>query len=124
MILHEAQLIAEYTGKGYWGTETLLERFAANRSAHPDREALVDPPNRDELVGTPARRLTWAELGRAVDAVAAGLASRGFGKDDVPQMDFKKWIKERAVKPPEAYIEKPVDRELFLGEISKALGQK
>jgi len=48
----------------------------------------------------------------------------GFGKDDVPQMDFKKWIKERAVKPPEAYIEKPVDRELFLGEISKALGQK
>lgn len=83
MILHEAQLIAEYTGKGYWGTETLLERFAANRSAHPDREALVDPPNRDELVGTPARRLTWAELGRAVDAVAAGLASRGFGKDDV-----------------------------------------
>jgi len=48
----------------------------------------------------------------------------GFGKDDVPQMDFKQWIKERAVKPPEAYIEKPVDRELFLGEISRALGQK
>lgn len=83
MILHRPETIEEYTGKGYWGTETLLERFAANCAAHPDREALVDPPNRDELVGTPARRLTWAELGRAVDAVAAGLARRGFGKDEV-----------------------------------------
>jgi len=48
----------------------------------------------------------------------------GFGKDDVPQMDFKKWIKERAVKPPEAYIEKPVDKGLFLDEVRKALEQK
>lgn len=48
----------------------------------------------------------------------------GFGKDDVPQMDFKKWIKERAVKAPESYIEKPVDKEFFLGEVKKALEQK
>ena len=46
----------------------------------------------------------------------------GFGKDDVPQMDFKKWIQERAVRPPEAYMEKPVDKELFLAEVKKALG--
>lgn len=48
----------------------------------------------------------------------------GFGKDDVPQMDFKKWIQERAVKAPEAYIEKPVDKGLFLDEVRKALGKK
>ena len=83
MILHKPESIAEYTGKGYWGNKTLLDRFAANIDAHPDREAVVDPPNREELVGTPAQRLTWAELGRAVDAVAAGLASRGFGRDDL-----------------------------------------
>jgi two-component system, OmpR family, phosphate regulon response regulator PhoB len=46
----------------------------------------------------------------------------GFGKDDVPSMDFKKWIHERAIKPPEAYIEKPVDTELLLDAIKKALG--
>lgn len=46
----------------------------------------------------------------------------GFGKDDVPQMDFKKWIQERSVKPPEAYIEKPVDKDLFLNEVARALG--
>lgn len=46
----------------------------------------------------------------------------GFGKDDVPQMDFKKWIQERAIRPPEAYIEKPVDKDVFLAEVKKALG--
>jgi 2,3-dihydroxybenzoate-AMP ligase len=44
---------------------------------------VVDPPNRGELVGTPAQRLSWTEFGRAVDATAAELARRGFGKDDV-----------------------------------------
>ena len=83
MILHKPELIEEYTGKGYWANKTLLERFAANCAAHPDREAVVDPPNRDELVGTPAQRLTWAEFGEAVDATAAELSRRGFGKDDV-----------------------------------------
>ncbi|MFW5823504.1 MAG: class I adenylate-forming enzyme family protein [Marinobacter sp.] len=83
MILHRPELIEEYTRKGYWGHRTLLERFTENCESHPDREAVVDPPNRDELVGTPAQRLTWAEFGRAVDATAAELASRGFGKDDV-----------------------------------------
>ncbi|HMK33709.1 MAG TPA: response regulator [Desulfomonilaceae bacterium] len=46
----------------------------------------------------------------------------GFAKDDVPQMDFKVWIGKRSIKPPEAYIEKPVDKELLLQAIKKAVG--
>jgi len=46
----------------------------------------------------------------------------GFGKDDVPSMDFKKWIHERAIKAPEAYIEKPVDKDVLLNAIKTALG--
>ncbi len=46
----------------------------------------------------------------------------GFGKDDVPSMDFKEWIQKRAIKPPEAYIEKPVNKEVLLDAIKKALG--
>lgn len=46
----------------------------------------------------------------------------GFGKDDVPSMDFKKWVQERAIRPPEAYIEKPVDPEVLLTAIKKAIG--
>jgi len=46
----------------------------------------------------------------------------GFGKDDVPSMDFKEWIQKRAIKPPEAYIEKPVDKDALLAAIKKAIG--
>lgn len=46
----------------------------------------------------------------------------GFGKDDVPSMDFKEWIQKRAIKPPEAYIEKPVNKDVLLDAIKKALG--
>jgi CheY-like chemotaxis protein len=46
----------------------------------------------------------------------------GFAKDDVPQMDFKVWISKRAIKPPEAYIEKPVDKDVLLEAIRKAVG--
>lgn len=83
MILHKPELVEKYTNMGHWGDKTLLQRAAANCIAHPEREAVVDPPNRNELVGTPAQRLTWAEFGQAVDATAAELSRRGFGKDDV-----------------------------------------
>jgi len=46
----------------------------------------------------------------------------GFGKDDVPSMDFKEWIQKRAIRPPEAYIEKPVDKDVLLNAIKKAIG--
>jgi CheY-like chemotaxis protein len=46
----------------------------------------------------------------------------GFGKDDVPSMDFKEWIQKRAIRPPEAYIEKPVDKDVLLSAIKKAIG--
>jgi FixJ family two-component response regulator len=46
----------------------------------------------------------------------------GFGAGDVPQMDFKKWIQERSLKGPEAYIEKPVDKQVFLDAIKSSIG--
>ncbi len=46
----------------------------------------------------------------------------GFGAGDVPQMDFKKWIRERSLKGPEAYIEKPVDKQVFLDAVKAAIG--
>ncbi len=46
----------------------------------------------------------------------------GFGKDDVPSMDFKEWIQKRAIKPPEAYIEKPVDKDVLLTAIKTVIG--
>ncbi len=46
----------------------------------------------------------------------------GFGKDDVPSMDFKEWVKKRAIRPPEAYIEKPVVPEVLMQAIKGIIG--
>jgi CheY-like chemotaxis protein len=46
----------------------------------------------------------------------------GFGKDDVPSMDFKEWIQKRTIRAPEAYIEKPVNKDVLLAAIKKAIG--
>ncbi len=46
----------------------------------------------------------------------------GFGKDDVPSMDFKEWIQKRAIKGPEAYIEKPVNKDVLLEAVKKCIG--
>lgn len=83
MILHPRALIKAYTEQGFWGDKTLLQRFDHNCASYPEREAIVDPPDRPELVGSQPRRITWGELERAVAATAAELASRGFGKDDI-----------------------------------------
>ncbi len=45
----------------------------------------------------------------------------GLTKDDIPHMDFKEWIRKRSIKPPEAYIEKPVNRDRFLEVVRQAI---
>lgn len=84
MILHSANLIDQYTREGYWRKErTLLDQFRENCWAHPQRRAIVDPPNRAELAGTQAVSVTYAELDRAVQAMAFDLVERGLCKGDI-----------------------------------------
>jgi fatty-acyl-CoA synthase len=66
----------------YWhrgGKEPLLgltipERFAEIVNRYPEREAVVSAPQR--------RRLTYAQLARAVDELACGLAGLGFARGE------------------------------------------
>jgi CheY-like chemotaxis protein len=46
----------------------------------------------------------------------------GFVKENVPEMDFIEWLQESFPKPPEAYLEKPVDEHDFLNAVKKAIG--
>ncbi|RLI83791.1 (2,3-dihydroxybenzoyl)adenylate synthase [Archaeoglobales archaeon] len=83
MILHSEELIREYTEKGYWGNTTLLDIFYENAATHPDREAVVDPPNRGELVGGKPERISYSKFLKAVNSVAAELQDIGVGKDNI-----------------------------------------
>lgn len=83
MQIHSDTRIDEYERAGVWGDVTLLDRFDDVAAGQPDRTAVVDPPNRPELVGGAPERLTYAEFHSRVDAIAADLRDRGVGKDDV-----------------------------------------
>lgn len=83
MILASPEKIREYTEKGYWGARTLLNAFKEHVQRNPERVAVVDPPNKDQLVGLPPERISYRDLDRAADAVATALLEMGVQKDDV-----------------------------------------
>jgi acyl-CoA synthetase (AMP-forming)/AMP-acid ligase II len=75
--------VTEYRRKGWWRGETIDALFRKAVAASPDREALVDPANRQALVGTPPQRLTFAQVDARVDAMAHVFAMLGVGRGDV-----------------------------------------
>lgn len=83
MILDSPETIRAYTDAGWWGTDTLDDLFRRNAAANPERLALVDPPNRPEVTVGEPKRLTYAEVAAAGDALSAELARRGIGPGDV-----------------------------------------
>jgi acyl-CoA synthetase (AMP-forming)/AMP-acid ligase II len=83
MILASPETIRRWTEAGAWGKKTLLDYFRYHVRKEPDKICLVDPLNKEALVGLKPEKLTYAQLARAADAVAEGLLARGFGKDDI-----------------------------------------
>lgn len=83
MILVKPEQIKEYEEKEAWVKETLLDTFKESVENYPERMALVDPPNKELLVGLKPERLTYIELNDAIDAVATGLLDIGIEKDDI-----------------------------------------
>lgn len=83
MIFSSTENIQTYTGKGWWGTETLDELFLNNVSQFSDRTALIDPSNRDQFTQGAAQRLTYAALNDKVTEAADVFIKCGVVKDDI-----------------------------------------
>lgn len=83
MILASQEAIKYWTEKGAWGQKTFIDYFKENADANPDMECLVDPLNKEALLGLKPERLTFRQLEKAVDATAEGLVGRGMKKDDI-----------------------------------------
>jgi len=83
MILASQEMIREWTEKGAWGKKTLIDFFKENVKKDSDKECLVDPLNKKDLVGLEPERLTYRQLDKAVDATAESLIARGIQKDDI-----------------------------------------
>ena len=75
--------IKEYQEKGVWPKETNLDRLRATAIEHPEKIAIVDPPDKEHLVGLKPERITYKELDRSIDAVATAFLKMGIKKDDI-----------------------------------------
>jgi len=78
MILASQENIQKWTASGAWGTKTFIDYFKGHVRKDPDKVCLVDPLNKEALLGLKPERLTYRELDRAVDAVAEGLLAKVF----------------------------------------------
>ena len=81
--LHDAAKVADYQARGWFSTETVDQLFRDRVAEDPDALALVDAANKEALVGTPARRLTWGELASEVDHLTVRLAELGLTRGDI-----------------------------------------
>lgn len=81
--MHPSQRVAEYTGRGWWSDETVQQLLADRIAERGGALALVDPPNKADLVDLPTRRWTWTEIGEQTDRLAAALLEHGIGEGDV-----------------------------------------
>jgi acyl-CoA synthetase (AMP-forming)/AMP-acid ligase II len=97
MILVPAEKIDEYTARGWWGTQTLWDLFAAHRRVRPDDEAVVDAPNRSDFAHGQPQRLSWAQLGDEVDAFCLALQTNGLKRDDIVLVQLPNCVEQFVV---------------------------
>lgn len=83
MILASQEMIKKWTEAGAWGDKTFIDYFKEHVRTQPDKVCLVDPMNKEALVGFKPEKLTYKELDRAVDATAEALLALGIKKDDI-----------------------------------------
>ncbi len=83
---HTPERIAEYVAAGWWHEDPAWSwdgLLRARVAAHPDRVAVVDPANREALLGSPPQRLTWRELLDRTHHLSVVLRTRGIGPGSV-----------------------------------------
>lgn len=83
MILTTQQKIELYTSNGWWGTKTVLDYFEELVLNAPDRIAVIDPENKQQLCQQEKQTYTFAQLNDQVKALAACLYAQGIRKDDI-----------------------------------------
>ncbi len=76
------QRIESLTAAGLWGQHTVHDLLAERSAELPDLLAVADPPNRESLVSGTPLRLSFSELDRASDNLAADFLQGGIVSGD------------------------------------------
>jgi len=83
MILTPIKTIETHQQSGIWGRVTLDALFRKTAAAHPDRVALVDAPDRADLMSGAPRSLTYAEADAEISRLAGFFSAVGLAQDSV-----------------------------------------
>ena len=97
MILVPQEKIAEYTARGWWGTQTLWDLFVKNLHERGDSEAVVDATNREEFAHGKPRRLSWRQLADAVDRFCLSLLAHQIRRDDIVVVQLPNCVEQFVV---------------------------
>jgi non-ribosomal peptide synthetase component E (peptide arylation enzyme) len=76
-------MIRKWTEAGAWEDKTLIDYFKDHIRTQPDKVCLVDPLNKEALVGLKPERLTYRVLDHAADSTAEALLALWIKKDDI-----------------------------------------
>ena len=77
------ELIREYRRLGWWSDTRITDLFDAAAASASSQLAVLDPPNRDVLVGGSPLRLTFKDVADLADGYALRLLELGLGRDDI-----------------------------------------
>ena len=83
MICFTEEETLRFRAEGHWGDVTLTSMFEATCIRVPERIGLIDAPNRKEIAGGDAKRLTYGEMAAEVDRYAALLQGHGVRKGSI-----------------------------------------
>jgi acyl-CoA synthetase (AMP-forming)/AMP-acid ligase II len=76
-------LAERYRRDGWWDGKTLIGMFLENSRRNPERTAIVDPPNKADLVKLNPERISYSEAKRKVDSLASYFHDLGISKGDI-----------------------------------------
>jgi len=86
----DEKLAEKYIKEGYWTQETLYDYWEKNAKERPDKEALVD---------STGKRLTWAEAKQKIDRIALAMAKElGLKKDDTVLIQLPNCVEQFLVR--------------------------
>ncbi|WP_067792744.1 class I adenylate-forming enzyme family protein [Actinomadura formosensis] len=81
--LHPSERVTDYTTRGWWTDETIGDLLRRQVQRQPDAIAVIDPPDKRDLMGVGPNRWTWTDLDAAVDRIAAQLLRHGVKPGDL-----------------------------------------
>ncbi len=83
MLIHTEAVRRDHRTRGWWGEDCVHHLVARNARQAPSREAVVDPPNLEDITGLAPRRVCWQDFATLVERLACGFLRAGLAKDDI-----------------------------------------